>query len=46
MDCRVKPGNDDVRGYPALTSSLRGAAATKQSSFPRKPAGLLRCRSQ
>jgi hypothetical protein len=33
MDCRVKPGNDDVRGYPALTSSLRGATA---SSCPAK----------
>jgi hypothetical protein len=29
MDCRVKPGNDEL--------SLRGAPATKQSRVARKP---------
>jgi hypothetical protein len=36
MDCRVKPGND-VNLCLTRVSSLRGASATKQSSFPRKP---------
>jgi hypothetical protein len=44
MNCRIKPGNDDVENHPRGTphSSLRGATATKQSSFRRQPTGLLR----